>query len=184
MAKRPPPSKRPKEPKESDDEAVRASYEEYRRHLETPADELPLVKRLDFSAKRSKEREALVITVLERGYSLGFAAEKAGIHHTTLKDWRKRDADFNQRVEDAIERGTDMIEDEAKRRAVHGVDEPVFQQGECVGLKRVYSDTLMQTILGGRRAKYGRRTVEHSGPDGGAINHKIEIEFVESEDEK
>lgn len=44
-----------------------------------------------------------------------------------------------------------MLEDEARRRAVDGVDEPVFQGGELVGHVRRYSDRLLEFLLRGRR---------------------------------
>lgn len=163
----------------ADSETTRAEQHKY---LGTPVEDLPRVKTPDFSAKRNKEREDLICATLEKGYSLGFASEKASIHYRTLKSWRKDDPEFNARVEEAIERGTDVFEDEARRRAVEGVDEPVFQGGDLVGHKRVYSDALMQMTLGGRRAKYGKRNVELSGPNGApaVIHHKIEVEFVEA----
>lgn len=57
--------------------------------------------------------------------------------------------------EDAIETGTDLLEDDVRRRAVDGVEEPLFHQGKKVGLTRKYSDTLLIFLLKARRpAKY------------------------------
>lgn len=154
-------------------------YEAHRKSLEQPTAAIePPAERPHQNNKRSRQREDTIIAWLEKGYTLGLAAEKADINRRTLIEWRQADEDFNKRVEDAIERGTDLLEDEAKRRATDGVDEPVFQQGECVGFKRVYSDTLMTMILGGRRTKYGRTRTEVTGADGGPVQHKIEVEFV------
>jgi len=130
-----------------------------------------------FQHKRSREAEDCVVSWLEKGYTVGYAADKANISRQTLLEWRK-DQNFNARVEQAIERGTDVIEDEARRRAVDGVSKPVYQGGECVGHVQEYSDALMQMILGGRRNKYRKQQVEHSGPNGQPIPHKIEVEFV------
>jgi len=43
----------------------------------------------------------------------------------------------------ALDIGADSLEDEAVRRARDGYDKPVYQQGQCVGHVREYSDTLM-----------------------------------------
>ena len=44
-----------------------------------------------------------------------------------------------------------MIEAEARRRAVDGVDEPVYYQGKEVGTVRRYSDVLLIFLLKGLR---------------------------------
>lgn len=180
--------------KPSDDEddlgptPAQVAYDEHRRQIEAPLElptaDTPRGQGNKFAAKRSPERDNVVVAWLERGYTLGTAADKAGTSRNTLQAWRQSDPEFNRRVEEAMERGTDVIEDEARRRAVDGIDEPVFQQGECVGFKRVHSDSLMQMILGGRRAKYRKQQVEHSGPDGAPIPTQIEIAFVSTKEKK
>lgn len=55
-----------------------------------------------------------------------------------------------------------MLEQEAYRRAVEGVEEPVYQGGELVGTVRRYSDKLLEFLLRGRRPQVYR---ENAGPD-------------------
>ncbi|MBX6773030.1 MAG: hypothetical protein IRY83_14975 [Chloroflexi bacterium] len=58
----------------------------------------------------------------------------------------------------------DALEAEAWRRAVDGVERPVYQNGQRVGAVREYSDTLLIFLLkGGRPQKY-RERYELSGP--------------------
>lgn len=64
---------------------------------------------------------------------------------------RSLDGEFAQAWEDAYESGTDVYEDEVKRRAVEGTEKPVFYQGGIVGHIREYSDTLLIVALKGRR---------------------------------
>jgi hypothetical protein len=53
-----------------------------------------------------------------------------------------------------------MLEDEAKRRAHDGIDEPVFYQGEKCGVVRKYSDNLLIFMLKARRReKFSERSV-------------------------
>ena len=48
-----------------------------------------------------------------------------------------------------------VLEPEAIRRAVEGVEKPVYQGGELVGYVREYSDTLLIFLLkGGKPHKY------------------------------
>jgi hypothetical protein len=93
------------------------------------------------------------LTALGEGLSVAGAAKLAGVGRQTVYDWRKRDAAFASAWDDAIETGTDNLEDEARRRAMSS------------------SDTLMIFMLKARRPeKYKeRRASEVSGPGGGPI---------------
>lgn len=83
-----------------------------------------------------------------------------GIHPSVFYRTRKKDPEFDRRVKDAMEQGYDLMEEEARRRAMDGVLEPVFYKGEQVvdtkgkptGIRK-YSDVLLITLLKGRRAK-------------------------------
>jgi hypothetical protein len=62
--------------------------------------------------------------------------------------------EFAQRWKDAYDEGTDVLEKEAQRRAVEGVDEPrMLGSGDNAELVQVrkYSDTLMIFLLKARR---------------------------------
>ena len=58
-------------------------------------------------------------------------------------------SELQQRKEDA--EGIDRLEDEAHRRAVEGVDRPVYQGGVRVGEIKTYSDSLLTLLLKSRR---------------------------------
>lgn len=58
------------------------------------------------------------------------AAHAAGISSSLAYTRRKEDADFAAAWDNAIEDATDMLEAEARRRAVEGIEEPVVYQGQ------------------------------------------------------
>ena len=66
-------------------------------------------------------------------------------------DLREADGEFAEAWSRAVESGTQVLEDEARRRALDGWDDPVFQQGQLVGHVRRYSDRLLEFLLRGRR---------------------------------
>lgn len=117
----------------------------------------------------TEEQHKRFLATLETGASVGAAAEAAGVVRTAAYRWRE-DADFAVLWDDAYERGTDVLEDEAKRRAVDGVPEPVgWFQGVAGGTVQKYSDALLIfSLKARRRAKYSDRT-EVTGVDGGPI---------------
>ncbi len=73
-------------------------------------------------------------------------------------DWRKEDQEFANEWDAAEALGTDLLEDEARRRAAQGVDEPVFWKGEVKGFVRKYSDVLLIFMLKARRPEKYRET--------------------------
>jgi len=77
-----------------------------------------------------------------------------GVHHSNLYRARKKDEDFDQKIREALDAGYDMVEEEARRRAVEGVLEPVYHQGEEVGQVRKYSDNLLMFLLKAYKKKF------------------------------
>lgn len=91
--------------------------------------------------------------------SIRAACDAVEISRQTFFNWKKSDPDFQAAWNDAWDDGADLVEDEALRRAVEGVEEPVYQGGVLVGRKRVYSDKLMERMLEARKpGLYGRNT--------------------------
>lgn len=106
--------------------------------------------------KRTRQREKQFLDQLALNGNVGQAADLIGCGRQTVYDWRNADPEFKKKWEEAIERAVDRLEQEAWRRAVEGVDEPVYYQGEAVDFKKTYSDKLMELMLKAHRPqKYG-----------------------------
>jgi len=85
------------------------------------------------------------------------ACKVARISRAQAYAWRKDDPSFALDWDDAYQQAMDALEAEALRRAVRGVEEPVFYKGELVTTVQKYSDTLLMFLLnGGRSEKYRR----------------------------
>jgi len=82
-----------------------------------------------------------------------------GITRKTAYKLRQRLPDLAERWAEAIEAGTDYLEDEARRRAAEGVSKPVFYQGEQCGSVQEFSDTLLIFLLKGRRPEKFRDNI-------------------------
>lgn len=105
--------------------------------------------------------------------------EETGLEHTaaaaaqtTVRQARKlalESSEFGEAFEEALERATDRLEAEARRRAVEGIEKGVYYQGAQVDTERVYSDSLMALFLKAkRRRQFGDKT-EVSGPGGAPL---------------
>lgn len=92
------------------------------------------------------------------GGNVSAAARYARISRQTAYNHRESNSHFRAAWEEALEVATDRLEEEARRRAVEGVDEPVFYQGKEVARVRKYSDTLLIFLLKAHRPeKYRER---------------------------
>jgi hypothetical protein len=99
------------------------------------------------------------------------ATKAAQVDRSTPYKLRDADPAFAKAWDEAMHDAADVLEAEARRRAILGVDEPVFYQGVPVGSVKKYSDTLLIFLLKGARPHTYRERfgVEHSGPEGGPI---------------
>lgn len=94
------------------------------------------------------------------------ACEVAQLQRKAVYEKRNGDPEFEKDVQAAFEVATDKLEAEARRRAMEGVEEPVFHQGVEVARVRKYSDSLLGLMLKGNRRKYATNTTEVANAPG------------------
>lgn len=127
---------------------------------------------------RHRKKRAFLAAHSEVG-NITQAAEIAGIDRRTHYDWMESDPVYVEAFRDAEMQAADRLEAEARRRAVEGVDEPVFYGGKPCGTIRKYSDTLLIFLLkGALPEKYRERT---STELTGAGSGEIKVTFSEPE---
>ncbi len=131
----------------------------------------PAIQRLT-AKKRARFLEALRDTG-----NVVQAAKATRCSRQILYLYRRGDAAFAEAWDAALQEAMDtVLEPEAIRRAVTGVETPVYQGGKEVGTIREYSDTLLIFLLkGGKPAKY-RERYEYSGEHGGPMVLKVVYE--------
>lgn len=100
------------------------------------------------------------------------AAKKAKVSRSNVYDERQRNETFALAWAEIEEWTTEEMEQEAQRRAVRGVEEPIFYKGEIQGSVRKFSDTLLIFLLKARKPEVYRENVkvEH----GGKVKHEVE----------
>lgn len=92
--------------------------------------------------------------------TMRLAAEKSGVPLHLHHKWVAKDVsgDYRRAYNSAQSMAVMLVEDEAWRRGVEGVDEDVYQGGELVGSKRVYDSSLLKLWLQGNAPdKYGNQ---------------------------
>jgi hypothetical protein len=91
-----------------------------------------------------------------------------------LKRWMREDPKVDAAIRDAMDTGTAVLESEMIRRAVHGVDDPIFYKDEQVGSRKKYSDALLIKALESRKRDVYGKTVD--------VNQNVNIKVM-SDDE-
>lgn len=126
--------------------------------------------------KISKRRRKVFLKVLENnGGNVRGASEAAGYRTAVpLYQFRKEDKEFAAAWDAAMEAAGDVVEQEALRRGITGVLEPVFYKGKVVDYKRVYSDRLTELLLKGAKPDKYRETVRVDGN----IRHTIGVAVI------
>lgn len=99
---------------------------------------------------KTPARTAVFLDALAGGLSVSSAAKAAGVPLRTMYGWREGDPAFAAEWAAAYTIGADNLEAEAQRRAVKGVEEPVFHSGKVVGSVMRYSDTLLIFMMKAR----------------------------------
>jgi len=117
-----------------------------------------------------QEAKTKFIELLRETLNVSASARGCGYNRATVYREREKDQAFADAWDQACEDAYDELEQEARRRAFKGVDEPVFHRGEIVGHVRKYSDQLVMPLLGAYRSRFRPKSgVELSGPDGGPV---------------
>ena len=98
----------------------------------------------------------------------------AGVDRSTAYKYYRTDPDFAALWEQAIKASNVVLEDEARRRAVTGVDEPVFQQARQVGSVRKYSDTLLIFLMKGNMPEKYRENISLDARHDVNLNGRVE----------
>lgn len=113
--------------------------------------------------KRLSNNQKAFLLAYARIGTVTHAAKDAGVDRCQHTRWLE-DADYASAFEAAHAEACDVLEEEARRRATTGWDEPVFHNGEECGVKRKFSDTLLIFLMKGAMPdKYrDNAKVEHS----------------------
>jgi hypothetical protein len=90
------------------------------------------------------------------------AAKAAGVGRSTVYVWQEDEPDFVLAMRQADLQATEVLEQEAWRRAREGIAEPVFQHGKEVGTIQRYSDQLLMFLLRARAPERYRDRVDVS----------------------
>jgi len=123
--------------------------------------------------KPQPKKRALLAALAETG-NVSAATSLVKIDRRTHYRWLAEDPEYADAVPVAFEIPADKLEEEARRRALIGVDEPLTYQGEVFGTVKKYSDTLLIFLLKGVRPEKYRERFDHK------IDGKVSFTLAEA----
>jgi len=105
------------------------------------------------------------LVALAKDPNVTAAAAAVRMNRQYVYEAREAHPEFATAWDDAIEQSVDILETEARRRAMHGVSRPVYQGGVLVGHVKEYSDVLAIFLLKAHRPEKFRERVDvrHQG---------------------
>ncbi len=109
------------------------------------------------------QQRAFLVAFLETG-NVRRACKVAKVGRSSHYRWLKQHKAYREAFNVAKQCAADLLESEAYRRAVEGVEEPVgWYKGKAGGVVRKYSDVLLMFLLKGLRPETYRERVELRG---------------------
>lgn len=103
------------------------------------------------NTRAHSQKVAKFFRELSRSGSVTLASERSGIRRYTLYRMRAQDETFAKRWDRHLSLGIDRLQDDALRRAVDGVEQPVWRGGKKVGTVQRHDNRLLQFLLRAHR---------------------------------
>jgi hypothetical protein len=114
----------------------------------------------------TSRRRAKFIKELAKTGNVSAAARAAGVSRSHAYALRASESGLSSEWADALEAAVDTLEEEARRRAIDGIDSPHFHQGQVTGTVKKYSDSLLMFLLKAHRPeRYRERAAETPDQD-------------------
>ena len=111
----------------------------------------------------SPQQRAVLAAFRETG-NVRLTCKAAGVGRSSHYRWLEKDPEYRAAFDLAKLQAADVLEAEAHRRAVEGVEEPVgWYKGVAGGTVRRYSDNLLMFLLKGARPEQYRERYEVRG---------------------
>lgn len=91
-----------------------------------------MAEKLTLSQKLANKRKRNFINAFRESGNITLSCQISGMSRQSVKYHRDVDEDFSREYDEALEEASDLLEKEAHRRGVRGIDKPVTYQGKIM----------------------------------------------------
>jgi hypothetical protein len=125
---------------------------------------------------RAKPKQRAFLAAVAQTGNITAAAKLSKVGRTLHYEWSKTQPEYAEAFNAAMDQACDLLEVEARRRAMKGIREPVYYLGHEIGHVQKYSDTLLIFLLKGSRPEKYRERYEHTGAGGKPLHpDKVDV---------
>lgn len=110
-----------------------------------------LPRAMPTASRFTKPKRAAFLARLAETANVSASCVAAGVSRYAACALKRRDAEFAQAWEGALQTALDGLEAELIRRAIEGTDKPQYYMGKPVGMVTTYSDSLAMFLLKSKR---------------------------------
>jgi len=136
--------------------------------------------------RTDEQKQGDFLKRLEEYGSVTDAAKLSKVPRRTIYNWLEptatTHAEFRAQYKISVKIGVQALEDEAKRRAFKGVNEPLMHLGKKVGTVKKYSDTLLIFLLKAHDPEKYVERIQHAGDPDKPIKHEVVKTIVQFRD--
>ena len=122
----------------------------------TETQDEPATASVDAQDRLQSPKQQAFLAAYANSGNVTRAAELSGVHRRSHYHWMKNNPAYEEAFQYANDDAVDLLAAEARRRAVEGVENPIFHNGKKVGAVRDYSDTLLIFLLKAARPEVYR----------------------------
>ena len=123
-----------------------------------------MVERMSKGKRISARQKAIFIDILQHTGNISAAIRAADMSRRGAYGLRKTDRYFAQEWDMALDDALDDLEGALRKRAIEGVEKPVYYGGKMCGSQRNYSDNVGMFILKSRRGETVPKATSASKP--------------------
>ncbi len=115
------------------------------------------------------ERIEIFLNSLAETGNITVSCKEASISQSSVYLKRTKDVEFAKQMEEARMSASDLLEAEAHRRGVEGIERPIMHGGRQVGVIKEYSDRMLELLLKANNPDKFNDKLALTGPGGGPM---------------
>ena len=113
----------------------------------------------------TKRQRAIFLDVLRTTGNISASARAGNLSYKAVHSLKSRDLNFSDEWDIAKNEALDDLEEALRKRAIEGVEKPIYYAGKECGVQRCYSDSLGMYILKTQRGEGNKEVISDNNSE-------------------